>query len=415
MKTPDTNQLTLDSKNQNQNRIPRVLSIDILRGLVMVLMTLDHVRTFFSNANFNPLDLTQSNIPLFLTRWITHLCAPTFIFLAGIGAYLSLKRGKTKQQLSRFLLLRGCWLIFLDLTVVRLSWRFDLNLTFSAAGVLWAIGWSMIFLAAIIYLPTRTILAIELRSASASAILLIVGHNLFDNVQVEQLGNIGWLWAMFHERTMIEPISGFRLFILYPLIPWIGVIALGYVFGTLFEMEKYRRLQLLRKIGLSMIVAFIIIRPTNIYGDPNPWSIQSSFPKTLLSFIDCHKYPPSLLYLLITLGMAILLLYYFEKSNIRYFQPLIILGQEPLFFYVIHVYLIHITAILFAFSRYGIEPFTFSQLAISWKPKAFGYNLPIVYLIWLLITFLLYIICDLKIRYQASSLKGRKKQNSVIK
>ncbi|MGD1703759.1 DUF1624 domain-containing protein [Dapis sp. BLCC M229] len=338
--------MVLESKNQNQDRIPRIISIDILRGLVMVLMTLDHVRGFFSNTNFNPLDLTHSNIPLFLTRWITHLCAPTFIFLAGIGAYLSLKRGKTKQQLSQFLLLRGCWFIFLDLTVVRLSWRFDLSNIFSAAGVLWAIGCSMIFLAAIIYLPTRTILAIELRSAGAIGILLIVGHNLFDNVQAEQLGNIGWLWAILHQRTMIEPISGFRLFILYPLIPWIGVMALGYAFGTLFEMEKYRRLQLLRKIGLGTIVTFIIIRATNIYGDPNSWSIQSSFPDTLLSFIDCHKYPPSLLYLLITLGLAILLLYYFEKSNIRYFKPLIILGQQPLFFYVIHVYLIHLTAIL---------------------------------------------------------------------
>ncbi|NEQ35850.1 MAG: DUF1624 domain-containing protein [Okeania sp. SIO3I5] len=393
--------MVLESKNPNQNRTPRILSIDILRGLVMVLMTLDHVRTFFSNANFNPLDLTESNIPLFLTRWITHLCAPTFIFLAGIGAYLSLKRGKTKQQLCRFLLLRGLWLVFLDLTVVRFSWRFDLNLTFSAAGVLWAIACSMIFLAAIIYLPTRIIATI--------GILLIVRHNLFDNVQVEQLGNIGWLWAILHQRTMIEPISGFRLFILHPLIPWIGVMAVGYAFGTLFEMEKYRRLQLLRKIGLGMIVAFIIIRGTNIYGDPNPWSIQYSFPDTVLSFIDCHKYPPSLLYLLITLGLAILLLYYFEKSNIRYFKPLIILGQEPLFFYVIHVYLIHLTAILFALSRYGIEPLTFSQLGISWKPKEFGYNLQIVYLIWLLITFLLYIICYQKIRFQASSLKGRKK------
>ncbi len=386
MKTPETNQLTLDSKNQNQNRIPRVISIDILRGLVMVLMTLDHVRRFFSNADFNPLDLTQTNIPLFLTRWITHLCAPTFVFLAGIGAYLSLKRGKTKQQLCQFLLLRGLWLIFLDLTVVGFSLRFNLTLTFSAAAVLWAIGWSMIFLAAIIYFPTRTIAAI--------GILLIVGHNLFDNVQAEQLGNIGWVWTILHEPKMIELIPGSPLFVFYPLIPWIGVMALGYAFGTLFEMEKYRRLQLLRKIGLSMIVAFIIIRATNIYGDPKPWSIQSSFAYTLLSFIDCHKYPPSLLYLLITLGLAILLLYWLEKTKIRYFKPLIILGQQPLFFYVIHIYLIHITAILFALSRYGIEPFTFSQIGISWKPEAFGYDLPIVYLVWLLITFLLYIISD---------------------
>lgn len=384
--------MVLDSKNQNQDRIPRIISIDILRGLVMVLMTLDHVRMFFSNADFNLLDLTQSNIPLFLTRWITHLCAPTFIFLAGIGAYLSLKRGKTKQQLSRFLLLRGCWFIFLDLTVVRLSWRFDLSRIFSAAGVLWVIGCSMILLAVIIYLPTRII--------GIVAIFLIFGHNLFDNVQVEQLGNIGWLWAILHERTMIEPISGFRLFVLYPLIPWIGVMALGYVFGTLFEMEKERRLQLLRKIGLGMIVAFIIIRATNIYGDPNPWSIQSNFPNTLLSFIDCHKYPPSLLYLLITLGLAILLLYWLEKTKIPYFKPLIILGQQPLFFYVIHIYLIHLTAILFAFSRYGIEPFTFSKVGISWKPQAFGYDLPIVYLIWLLITFLLYIICNWFAKYK---------------
>ncbi|MDT9340035.1 heparan-alpha-glucosaminide N-acetyltransferase domain-containing protein [Trichodesmium erythraeum 21-75] len=392
METPNTNQFILGSKNQNQSPIPRVISIDILRGVVMVLMTLDHVRFFFSNADFNPLDLTQSNIPLFLTRWVTHICAPTFIFLAGIGAYLSLKRGKSKPKLCRFLLLRGLWLVFLDLTVVTFSWSFNLRDNFFVAGVLWAIGWSMVFLAAVIYLPTRTIAAI--------GILMIVGHNFFDHVQAEQLGNIGWVWAILHERKILELTSGFRLFILYPLIPWIGVMAVGYAFGTLLEIEKNRRLQLLRKISLSMIVTFIIIRVINSYGDPNPWLIQSRFFYTLLSFINCHKYPPSLLYLLITLGLAILLLYFLEKSEIRYFKPLIILGQQPLFFYVIHFWLIHITAILFALSRYGITPFTFSQLGISWKPKAFGYDLPIVYLIWLLMTVILYIICERFAKYK---------------
>ncbi|MDE5079040.1 MAG: heparan-alpha-glucosaminide N-acetyltransferase domain-containing protein, partial [Trichodesmium sp. St2_bin6] len=382
----------MGSKNQNQSPIPRVISIDILRGVVMVLMTLDHVRFFFSNADFNPLDLTQSNIPLFLTRWVTHICAPTFIFLAGIGAYLSLKRGKSKPKLCRFLLLRGLWLVFLDLTVVTFSWSFNLRDNFFVAGVLWAIGWSMVFLAAVIYLPTRTIAAI--------GILMIVGHNFFDHVQAEQLGNIGWVWTILHERKMLELTSGFRLFILYPLIPWIGVMAVGYAFGTLLEIEKNRRLQLLRKISLSMIVTFIIIRVINSYGDPNPWLIQSRFFYTLLSFLNCHKYPPSLLYLLITLGLAILLLYFLEKSEIRYFKPLIILGQQPLFFYVIHFWLIHITAILFALSRYGITPFTFSQLGISWKPKAFGYDLPIVYLIWLLMTVILYIICERFAKYK---------------
>ena len=321
METPNTNQFILGSKNQNQSPIPRVISIDILRGVVMVLMTLDHVRFFFSNADFNPLDLTQSNIPLFLTRWVTHICAPTFIFLAGIGAYLSLKRGKSKPKLCRFLLLRGLWLVFLDLTVVTFSWSFNLRGNFFVAGVLWAIGWSMVFLAAVIYLPTRTIAAI--------GILMIVGHNFFDHVQAEQLGNIGWVWAILHERKILELTSGFRLFILYPLIPWIGVMAVGYAFGTLLEIEKNRRLQLLRKISLSMIVTFIIIRVINSYGDPNPWLIQSRFFYTLLSFLNCHKYPPSLLYLLITLGLAILLLYFLEKSEIRYFKPLIILGQQP--------------------------------------------------------------------------------------
>ncbi|MDE5098727.1 MAG: heparan-alpha-glucosaminide N-acetyltransferase domain-containing protein [Trichodesmium sp. St16_bin4-tuft] len=392
METPNTNQFILGSKNQNQSPIPRVISIDILRGVVMVLMTLDHVRFFFSNADFNPLDLTQSNIPLFLTRWVTHICAPTFIFLAGIGAYLSLKRGKSKPKLCRFLLLRGLWLVFLDLTVVTFSWSFNLRGNFFVAGVLWAIGWSMVFLAAVIYLPTRTIAAI--------GILMIVGHNFFDHVQAEQLGNIGWVWTILHERKMLELTSGFRLFILYPLIPWIGVMAVGYAFGTLLEIEKNRRLQLLRKISLSMIVTFIIIRVINSYGDPNPWLIQSRFFYTLLSFLNCHKYPPSLLYLLITLGLAIILLYFLEKSEIRYFKPLIILGQQPLFFYVIHFWLIHITAILFALSRYGITPFTFSQLGISWKPKAFGYDLPIVYLIWLLMTVILYIICERFAKYK---------------
>ncbi|MEA5597708.1 DUF1624 domain-containing protein [Rivularia sp. UHCC 0363] len=382
-----------DSKNQDQSKIKRIVSVDLLRGLVMVLMTLDHTRDFFSNVRFNPLDIDQSNIFLFLTRWITHLCAPSFIFLAGVAAYLSLKRGKTKQQLARFLLIRGFWLIFLELTIVSLAWTFYPGLFM--AGILWAIGWSMIVLAILIQLPIRSI--------AIFGVIVIVGHNLFDSVQVEQLGNFGWIWAFLHERTMFVPIPGIRFFLVYPLIPWVGVMASGYAFGKVLTKTKTERLGWLRNLGLGLIFSFVVIRGLNFYGDPKPWSVQSSFWKTILSFINIYKYPPSLAYLLITLGIAFLLLYVFESQRSVLFKPLMIFGSVPLFFYIIHLWLIHFSAVLLALPKYGLKAFALPYLLSSAMPDDYGYDLHHVYVLWIIMLVILYPICNSFSNYKSKN------------
>jgi len=383
-----------ETSSPHQLRTKRIISIDMLRGLVMVLMALDHVRIFFTNVRFSPLDLNQTNIPLFLTRWVTHLCAPTFIFLAGVAVYLYFEnRPQTKQELSRYLIIRGLWLVFLELTVVRFGWLFEPTYSFSVAGVLWAIGWSMVVLAALIRIPIPGIAAI--------GILLIFGHNLFDHIHAEQFGRWGWLWAVLHEPKIFTLFPNKNFVISYPLIPWIGVMATGYAFGTVMKQEKSSRLRLLRWWGLGLIAGFVVIRALNIYGDPYPWAVQNNLSFTILSFINCHKYPPSLLYLLMTIGLAMLLLYLFEKRRWRIFQPLVLFGQVPLFFYIVHLWLIHFTAILLALPKYGLKAIIMPFIVSRFMPANYGYDLLMIYKIWLILIILLYPICSWFKNYKA--------------
>ncbi|OCQ90105.1 hypothetical protein BCD64_19445 [Nostoc sp. MBR 210] len=375
--------------NSNSDRLQtkRIISLDMLRGLVMVLMVLDHVRVFFTNVRFRPTDLTQTNIPLFLTRWVTHLCAPTFIFLSGVAAYLYFEnRLQTKQELSRYLIIRGLWLVFLELTIVRFGWIFEPTYSFSLAGVLWAIGWSMVVLAALVRMPIPII--------ASFGIMLICGHNLFDQIHVEQLGRWGWLWAILHEPKRLMLFANKNLFIGYPLIPWIGVMATGYAFGTFMKQEKSLRQRLFLRLGLGLITGFVVLRAVNIYGDPYPWTVQNNFSFTILSFINCQKYPPSLLYLLITLGIAMLLLYLFEKYRFRIFQPLVLFGQVPLFFYIVHIWLIHLAAILLALPKYGLKAIIMPFMVSSLMPTNYGYDLPMLYNFWIIMIILLYPICS---------------------
>lgn len=387
MNKQNTNLFNSESLPDNQLKTKRIISLDMLRGLVMVLMVLDHVRTFFSVRRFQPTDLTQTTIPLFLTRWVTHLCATSFIFLAGAAAYLYfVRRQQSKRQLSRYLIIRGLMLVFLELTVVNLAWLFDQIHTLSAAGVLWVIGWSMVVLAVIIYLPIKVI--------AYSGILLIVGHNLFDNLHVEQLGQFGWVWAILHEPKMLTLFANKKFFVVYLLIPWIGVMATGYAFGTVFTLEKTVRHKFMRRLGWGLIFAFLIIRAINIYGDPQPWSVQANLSYTILSFINCTKYPPSLLYLLITLGLAILLLDLFENRRFRILKPLLLFGQVPLFFYIIHLWLIRCTAVLLALPKYGLKAIFLPFLSSFQMPADYGYDLPTVYSLWIFMVILLYPICN---------------------
>lgn len=363
----------------------RLNSVDLLRGIAMVVMALDHTRDFFHTARFDPLDLTQTTPLLFITRWITHHCAPAFVFLAGTGAFLSLSRGKTTSELSRFLLTRGLWLVFLEFTVVRLGWMFNVDYSFMFIQVIWAIGWSMVVLAGLVHLPRKAI--------AVFAIGTIVLHNAFDGIQPESLGSFGWLWKILHVQSPIFYGTESVLFVAYPLIPWIGVMAAGYVFGALLKQDEPSRRKALYGLGFGLMGGFVILRALNIYGDPHPWSVQSSAVNTVLSFIDTHKYPPSLLYLMMTLGPAIAVLPLLERWQGRFADFLTVFGRVPLFYYVLHIYVIHALAAVAASLTMDDISFVFSNAPWDQWPASYGFNLGVVYLVWIAVILLLYLPC----------------------
>ena len=364
---------------------PRLDSIDFLRGAVMVVMALDHTRDFFSFYRFDPLDLTQTHALLFMTRWITHYCAPVFVFLAGAGAFLSGSRGKTKPELAKFLLTRGLWLVFLEFTVIRFGWLFNLDYTLSFGQVIWTIGVSMIALAGLIFLSTRTV--------TVFGVAMIVFHNLLDSITPSQMGIFGWPWQIIHSGGVIFFAPHYVYVALYPVIPWIGVMAAGYGFGTvLLKEERVRKMMLLR-LGLGMIAAFIVIRGANIYGDPVQWSSQKSFLFTAFSFIKCEKYPPSLVYLLMTLGPAIAILPVLEKVKGWPAKFFITFGRVPMFYYILHIYVIHALAIVVAYFTVHNVGFLLSNVPPGRWAVPFGFRLGIVYVIWFIVVLSLYPVC----------------------
>ena len=358
----------------------RLDSIDLLRGLIMVIMALDHVRDYFLNVRYDPLDLKQTSVALFLTRWVTHFCAPLFIFLAGTSAYLAGTRGKSRTGLSWFLLSRGLWIIVLEFTVVRWGWTFSFDYRFLFVQVLWAIGCSMIALSGLVFLPTWIVTVI--------GVVMIAGHNALDGVSAAQLGIPDWLWDILHTGRRFE-LGGDVMFLpAYPLVPWIGVMAAGYGLGAVFLLPRQRRRHCLLGLGLMLTLAFIILRGINIYGDPHPWSARSDGLFTVLSFINCHKYPPSLLYLLMTLGPALIALAAFDRDIGPFGKPLVTFGRVPMFFYLLHVPLIHGLAVALAYVRYSGKIFE------PWNlPPDYGYSLAVVYLVWLLVLGILYPPC----------------------
>jgi len=368
----------------------------------MVIMMLDHTRDFVHNAarEFDPTDLSRTNIALFFTRWITHFCAPTFVFLAGTSTYLQFARGKSKAELSRFLVTRGLWLIVLEMTVVQFGVTFhpDIRLL-GVFQVIWVIGVSMIVLAALIHLPKIAI--------AAFGILMIALHNLMDGIRVT-----GWrgpgsavpgigakLWILLHQAFDGFPILGDHspvVVVIYPLIPWIGVMAVGYAFGVLYTFDAERRRRLLLIIGGSATLLFIILRAIDRYGDPSAWTQQKSFIFTVLSFINTTKYPPSLLFLLMTLGPAILFLALVESQAaggpIRNF--FVTFGRVPLFFYILQWYLAHIISLLLhlALGR-PVSWLWQSPLNFGPAPQGIGFNLGVVYLSWIAGVLILYPLC----------------------
>ena len=364
---------------------PRLESLDILRGLVMVVMTLDHVRDFFFDPLLDPEDLERTTIALFLTRWVTHFCAPAFVFLAGSGAFLSATRGRSRAQVARFLLSRGVWLIVLELTLARFGWYFNLDYRYTAAKVIWALGWSMVVLSALVFLPIRLI--------GAFGVLMIAAHNLFDPIHFDKPGLPRAVWAILHESVPIELRPGFRFNVSYPLVPWIGVMAAGYAFGPLLRLDRAPRRRLLIVLGLGATLAFLLLRSLNGYGDPHPWARRESAAFTVLAFLRCEKYPPSLSYLLMTLGPLIALLGLFDRGAGAIGRRLQILGRVPLFYYLLHLPLIHGLAVLFAFARYGRADWLFRNPPFAGMPEGYGYPLPVVYLVWLSVVLILYPAC----------------------
>ena len=282
---------------------PRIQSVDVLRGIVMVIMALDHIRDFFHYGSqlFSPEDLTKTNALLFFTRWVTHFCAPVFVFLAGTGAYLATRRGMSRASVSRFVLVRGLWLVLVEMTLVLFGGTFNLSYRFVIWQVIWAIGWSMVALSVLVYLPWRVLLVFS--------VALIAAHNAFDGLSSSQLGSFGWIWKILHEGfAPVHLPGGVTALVIYPLIPWIGVMSAGYCFGRIFDLDPQRRRTLMLQIGLALTVAFITLRWLNGYGDPSRWSAQPTPLMTVLSFLRTSKYPPSLLYLLMTLGPSLMAL-----------------------------------------------------------------------------------------------------------
>jgi uncharacterized membrane protein len=366
----------------------RLESIDMLRGLVIVLMALDHTRHFFTNAMFSPTDLGQTSPAYFLTRWITHLCAPTFIFLAGTGAFLATRRRNLSiGLLSGYLISRGIWLIVLELTLVRFGWTFNWDYHYFFGQVIWALGWSLLTLAALVFLPRRT--------TALLAVMIIASHNTFDGIRSEDLPEWGGLWTVLHDPGKIEFLPGYRIYISYPLIPWVAVMAAGYCFGPVFLLPEQRRRRALLLTGGLCAVVFLLLRLTNLYGDPKPWMPQKNWVFTVLSVLNCIKYPPSLLYLLMTLGMMFVCLALFDKDKVqRMGRPLIVFGKSPLFFYLIHLPLIHGAMLAATWLRGLPVDWLATGSGRSPLPKLpapeFGYSLPAVYAFWLALLVLLY-------------------------
>lgn len=355
----------------------RIQSIDILRGIIIVIMALDHVRDFVAITPFAPENISQTTPVWFFTRWITHFCAPTFVFLAGMSAFLYAQR-VTKEQLRRFLFTRGLWLIFIELTVVHFGILFELS-SFMVQ-VIWVIGLSMIILALLTYLP-RVVMIIF-------TVVILAGHNLLDSTHIDAV----W-WYLFHEQNWFIPLGPTSLTVIYPLIPWPAVMSLGFLLGELFLKEPSTRDRQLILIGSLTILGFVVLRFTNVYGDMNTWSVsERGMVYTFLDFLNTSKYPPSLLYLAMTLGPSILALSQLEKWKGKIGEFFLVFGRVPFFFYIIHFYLIHIIGVLITGVAYG-DWRTFAFYDPKTWPEAYVPSIGLMYSVWIGVITIMYFLC----------------------
>lgn len=375
----------------------RVASIDILRGIVMIIMALDHTRDFFHQPAFisDPLDLSTTTPAIFLTRWITHYCAPTFVFLSGISAFLSSLK-KTRKEASLFLIKRGLWLVIVEMVIVTLGITFK-PYTIFIWQVIWAIGWSMVILGLLMRISDKIVLA--------TGILLFFGHNILDFIQLPSTGTSGILWNIFFRTSFSAiPLGPDRvIYDVYAILPWTGVMLLGYSAGRWFkrEVDPAKRKRILVTTGLSLIGLFILLRSTGLYGNPSPWEKQDDLINNILAFIDTNKYPPSLLYLCMTIGPACILLALLEKVNAAWSRFVSVYGSVPFLYYVMHFYLLHIILVIIFFaSGYTVNEIADPFVPFNFRPLTFGYGLPVVYLIWIGVVGVLYFPCRWFSRYK---------------
>ena len=376
---------------QFNTQLQRVVSIDVLRGLVMVVMALDHTRDFFTNVPFATEDVAHTYAALFFTRFITHYCAPVFSFLAGTGAYLATRRGKTIKQVSWFFLTRGLWLVLLEITIVDFSWTF---IPWAAAGVIWILGWSMVCMALIVRLPVRWI--------AVFGVGMIAAHNLLDRINPASFGKFYWVWMLLHSPGQIPVTAHFKFDALYVLIPWVGVMAAGFAFGTILERPDRRKVIL--TLGTSMTALFLLLRGFNLYGNGvagypysvGHWNVQPSVSSSVISFLNTEKYPPSLDYLLMTLGPALILLGLLDNSKAErgLSRVMLVYGRVPMFYYILHIYLIHILAILAAVATHQPASWLWhGAIFLLPTPAGYGHGLPFIYAIWLVAVASLYPAC----------------------
>jgi uncharacterized membrane protein len=368
----------------------RLSSIDLLRGLVIVLMVLDHVRDFLYAGAWgsDPLDPAHTTGLLYATRWITHLCAPTFVFLAGASAWLQRERGKSAPDLARFLLARGLWLVFLELTLVGFAWSFSLPFLL-ALQVIWAIGWSMVGLAALVRLPRAAVLVLGL--------LIIAGHNLLDPLLPARFGNLADVWMALHAPGLWRYHGMPFAFDAYPVLPWLGVMLLGYGLAPWFLLPAAPRDRRFLSLGAALLALFLLLRYFNGYGDPQPWTVQASFGQSVMSFLRVQKYPPSLFYVCATLGLMFLSVPLVSRWRGPLARVVLVFGSVPLFAYVLHLYLAHALAILLRLatgqSIAGQIDLVRVQFTHPELLAGTGFSLAVVYATWIAVLVILYPLC----------------------
>ena len=366
----------------------------------MVIMALDHVRDYTNTGYMfaDPTNIDTTTPMLFFTRWITHFCAPIFVFLAGTSAFLYGSKKQSKKDLAKFLFTRGLWLVFIELTVVNFSWTFDINLSVHIFQVIWAIGICMMLLSALIYLPKKILLAL--------GIIIVFGHNLLDGITQQGTEPLSILWYYIHQfNFQIINEGQSMLAIAYPFLPWLGIIILGYCFGYYYQNgfdSKLRKTWLLR-LGLGAILLFFILRIVNVYGDLSPWTTQDTLANTVISFFNVTKYPPSLIYTMMTVGPALLFLYGIESIKNRFTDIMLVFGRVPFFYYILHLYLIHIIGIigLVILGENWQELIMTVDRFKSGYLFNIGFDLWVTYLVWVLVILILFPFCKMYMIYKS--------------